>query len=523
MPAAGPFGADRAPSASLPARVSNNGPTSSSLKTSLAESGKRERGLFAMPMQLLGQKTIAELLLQPFTTKKIASADEHSTGSEAAETTTTMRRRFSPRFEKPAAIEAETFQQRKSPRRPKSPEIIDLTNEQEGRRTLMRQAAATRSINQHINGTRSNVASRTSTTATTATTPTQRSLCLSPAQQRCRTRSQARRTLKHMDEADFETLWIRAEQALGSSIEELEQHSSFRSANTVMKSIDSEFQRTAQYGRVEAKACCSVLQHLELVASDTFLDIGHGIGNIVLMAAYMFQCHSRGVEVVRDRHHVAVKFQRAMEAARLNLERERNVAFDAVGSIIMKPGRLEDPTNFDFLTRPFGVGDSSSDDDPQPGRRMKVFCNNFGAVFSDKSAKASHKYFLDDYIAGLFAVMPVGSIIITFGRLTFPATRSQIIKQRQNAEDTGFYELEEINLGPAKDAVSWASGSNDRDLIAYKYTRVGPSSYICPKCGETQSAAKELPTGEMVQNYCKCPDNVSCLRQRPKKKQRTSL
>jgi Histone methylation protein DOT1 len=316
-----------------------------------------------------------------------------------------------------------------------------------------------------------------------------------------------------MDVNDFETLWIRAEETLGSSIEDLEKHSSFRSANTVMKSNDSEFQRTAQYGRVEAKACFTVLKQLELTAAtDTFLDIGHGVGNIVLMASYLFKCHSRGIEVVRDRHQVAVKFQRAMEAARLNLEREQKLNFDPVGSIVMRPGRLEDPINFDFLTQPNGgMG------------KMKVFCNNFGAVFSDKSAKASHKYFLDDYIAGLFAVMPPGSIIITFGRLTLPAARSQIIKQRKGSEETGFYELEEINLGPAKDAVSWASGSNIRDLIAYKYTRVGPSSYICWKCGETQNAAKKLPTGEMVQNYCKCPDNVSCLRQRPKKKHRISV
>jgi hypothetical protein len=492
-----------------------------------------------MTMQLLDQEVMAELLVrQSFATKQspVAVVDEHSsTGSTDETTTTTKRRRTSPRFEQ-TAIRA-SQQHRKSPRRPRTPQIIiDLTNdlEERGRRTTRRRAANSIRSSNHRDtaGLPHDIVSRASTTPIVPTMP-RRGPSLSPVKsppQRCRTRSQARRGLKRMDEQDFETLWLRAEQALGTSIEDLEQRSSFRSANTVVKPLDSEYQRTAQYGRVETSACYTVLQQLELTADDTFLDIGHGIGNIVLMAAYLFHCHSRGVEVVRDRHHVAVKFQRAMEASRLNLERERGVNFEAVGSIDLKPGRLEDPANFDFLTRPFGTTGNNSmvgvdDDLPQqpPGRKMKVFCNNFGAVFSDKSAKASHKYFLDDYIAGLFAVMPVGSIIITFGRLTFPATRSQIIKQRQNAHDTGFYELEEINLGPAKDAVSWASGSNDRDLIAYKYTRVGPSSYICPKCGETQNAAKQLPTGERVQNYCKCPDNVSCLRQRPKKKQRASL
>lgn len=417
---------------------------------------------------------MAGALLQPFSKRP-----ETSTG----------KRRTSRR------LENDRQAKRKSPQ-PTGPEIIDLSNDDPVLPPTP-EIARTRRSPTVRNGTvlHRNVSERRQTD-----TPP-----------RCRTRSQSRRIAKRMDVEDFQELWMRAEETLGASAEDMEQHSSFRAANTVMKSHDSEFQRTAQYGRVEAMATYTVLNQLELQATDTFLDIGHGIGNIVLMAGYLFQCESRGIEVVRDRHQVAVKFERALEVARLNLEREQNANFN-LGTISMQAGRLENPSNFDFLTKPSG----------EEGK-MKVFCNNFGAVFSDKSAKASHKYFLDDYIAGLFAIMPEGSIIITFSRLTFPAARSQILKQRQGAEETGFYELQEINLGPVKDAVSWASGSNVRDLIAYKYTRVGPSSYICWKCGETQNAAKKLPTGELVQNYCKCPDNVSCLRQRPKKKVRESI
>ena len=36
-----------------------------------------------------------------------------------------------------------------------------------------------------------------------------------------------------------------------------------------------------------------------------FCDIGHGVGNLPLQAAFTYGCESRGIEMVGDRHDIA--------------------------------------------------------------------------------------------------------------------------------------------------------------------------------------------------------------------------
>lgn len=42
--------------------------------------------------------------------------------------------------------------------------------------------------------------------------------------------------------------------------------------------------------------------------SEVFIDVGHGIGNAVLQAAFTIGCESRGIEVVPDRCQIADQF-----------------------------------------------------------------------------------------------------------------------------------------------------------------------------------------------------------------------
>jgi precorrin-6B methylase 2 len=47
---------------------------------------------------------------------------------------------------------------------------------------------------------------------------------------------------------------------------------------------------------------------LRLKRLDVFLDVGHGVGNFCLQAAYCTGCEARGIEVVRDRYNVSLQF-----------------------------------------------------------------------------------------------------------------------------------------------------------------------------------------------------------------------
>jgi len=71
--------------------------------------------------------------------------------------------------------------------------------------------------------------------------------------------------------------------------------------------------------------------------------------------------------------------------------------------IVLAHGRLQDPGFNAFLTN------------PAPGSRIKAFFFNYNKVYAEKSAvdKESKEVSLDDYVAGLFATMPEGSMLVT--------------------------------------------------------------------------------------------------------------
>jgi cyclopropane fatty-acyl-phospholipid synthase-like methyltransferase len=58
--------------------------------------------------------------------------------------------------------------------------------------------------------------------------------------------------------------------------------------------------------------CQRIFQLLDLQRDDIFLDIGSGIANTVLQAAFTVGCVSRGIEVVKDRHNIGVNIKEKM-------------------------------------------------------------------------------------------------------------------------------------------------------------------------------------------------------------------
>lgn len=295
--------------------------------------------------------------------------------------------------------------------------------------------------------------------------------------------------------------------------DEVEDSQLIRRANNNMDPDDTKGQQKAQYGRVLPQAMKKMIQILELRREDIFLDIGHGIGNTCLHASFCAGCDSRGIEVVSDRHDIADRFRGAMIAEHNGSELPSK---PDIGNVDLRLGRLEDPKNKEFLT--VGV--------------TRAYVNNFNGVFAERSSKNGDKYFLDNYIAGIFASMAPGSIMVTFHPLSVGLDRDEANSHRKrhnmNESDyASFYSYEKILLGKACRTVKWNQRSgNTHDIFVFKYKRLhqplrDSAAFLCcnPKC---KNANDEIPIaatrinedGRCVMNYCECKHSPRELRKR---------
>ena len=303
-----------------------------------------------------------------------------------------------------------------------------------------------------------------------------------------------------------------------------------RGANSTVSRSDSKTQARAQYGRILFDATERLFRNvLELNRDDVFLDVGHGVGNTVLQAAFVHQCEARGIEVIADRNALAVSFEDSLEKLRKRHLAEKDVDYQ-IGSIDLVYGSMEDRAHRTFLTR---TNDSDSSQETTTttntnSRVIKAFCNNYNAVFSDRSAKARTKIHLDDVLAGLFAQMPVGSVLATFHRLNMMGDRDETEKRRQerglsvasHLGNESFYRLEEMSLGMERDSVSWSS-RHDKELIVFKYTRLAQASsneavFLCSNADcERAQQGEAIPATKvahmdyskeevLVMNSCDC-------------------
>lgn len=279
----------------------------------------------------------------------------------------------------------------------------------------------------------------------------------------------------------------------------LEQMPIVTAANRCLNASDSTCQQNAQYGRLLPEATNHLLRNiLEVEEKDTFVDIGHGIGNAVLQAAYTIGCEARGIEVCADRNMLACHFSEEL------LSRCGKVAI-----VRLVHGQMELKEHRQFLTK-------------SGEERIKAFCNNFGRVFSDKTSKSGQIYTLDDFIAGLFSSMAPGSMIATLHQLIFTqGTLNDTNMDRKRCglppdDNASYYEMEEMEVGKQNESVSWSYNGGKNDVVkVYLYKRVGLAKFLCgnPSCTKAknrvfQSAFKivnERGLGErMVVNSCDC-------------------
>jgi hypothetical protein len=210
---------------------------------------------------------------------------------------------------------------------------------------------------------------------------------------------------------------------------------------------------------------------------------------------------------------IANQFAEKIEHIRTKLHVARDDRNMEAGELHLRHGRLEAPENREFLTNPQGI--------------TKAFANNFNGVFADKCEMAKQTYFLDNYLAGTFAQMKVGSILVTLHPLDLGPSQSDANKRRQQhglaqSVNSSFYEDEKVPLGMANDVVSWSQYGGKTDIIdVYKYTRVkqetgdGASVFLCCNSQNCDKARLGTPipatvtvtvAGEerVVMNSCDC-------------------
>jgi hypothetical protein len=322
-------------------------------------------------------------------------------------------------------------------------------------------------------------------------------------------------------------MWNAAEVDFGFTTEEIESGHLVRSANSKLSSEDSSLQEKAQYGRMLPAAMDHIFRRLlHLRKNDVFVDIGHGIGNTLLQAAHTVGCEARGIEVVQSRNFLAQTFCENLEGQRL-IHRERDGHHAKIGKVQFRHGKLEQPIHRKFLSECNG---SSS---------IKALANNFNGVFSDRSAKAKQKYYLDHFISGMFAEMKPGSILVTLHPLLdLPPPLSTVSETRERhkmatTRDASFYELEQCNIGKANLTVSWShNGGNTDDVIVYRYTRLEQVSktavFLCsnPHCRKAIECIP-IPAAKMISiqvdhqteeriviNHCDCNVSAKVFRRR---------
>jgi len=293
---------------------------------------------------------------------------------------------------------------------------------------------------------------------------------------------------------EFEGMIGLAAEDFGSSVADIESGKLVRAANAKMTTSE---QSGAMYGRILPHAVQDILKRiLRVLREDVFIDVGHGIGLISLQAAFTVGCESRGIEVDETRHLIAKLLEQSFQHQLEKHHKGRDNRETDVGAVRLERGELQSPAFRDFLTKveysqsdrhengDFAVNENS--DRRRRGGVIKAFCNNYGQNFKDKASKSiGQLYCLDDFVAGLFASMSPGSVLVTLDKLRLGPSRSDANKIRRarglkESADASYFEMEEHRLGESRDVASW--GTSDAEIMAYKYTRLKQSKFaFCPR------------------------------------------
>ncbi|KAJ8613655.1 hypothetical protein CTAYLR_003140 [Chrysophaeum taylorii] len=264
--------------------------------------------------------------------------------------------------------------------------------------------------------------------------------------------------------SEFVGLWRGVEARIGHATSVMEKSSLVKEGNA---RVSSRSQEKAQYGRLLFGATQKVIEILDIKRDETFVDIGSGIGNVVMQVACTVGCASRGLELMPDRVFVGSRILTDLEY----LVSERGWG---MGDCDFKQGNLTHEKKY------CDIADAA-------------FVNNFEEVFGARSAKTGSDS-LDRHVASIFAAMRPGSRMLTLEPLTsLGLSRKEANLRRKDKKNdlASFFEVSEHSLSPARyewhdedvePVASWSTKSSE--ITAYLYLRTEQHSedgpmYLC--------------------------------------------
>jgi hypothetical protein len=181
-----------------------------------------------------------------------------------------------------------------------------------------------------------------------------------------------------------------------------------------------------------------------------FVDIGHGIGIQVLQAGWCHGVPSRGVEIMKDRHLVAVSIQDGVIES-LRSDPPDSMAVElrhADFSLAMVPDRERSQRDTELHSYLLFKDKSTK---VQEG--LVIFINNAEDVFAARSNQNAKGMCLDAYLAKMFAQMQIGGRMVTLTDVS--------CHLNQSADDDWFrHDIFDSGV----DAVSWGYRGKSVDV-----------------------------------------------------------
>jgi len=252
---------------------------------------------------------------------------------------------------------------------------------------------------------------------------------------------------------EFIQLWHRAERDMKNRTEDIENGPLVRKAN---HSAPSSTQSKAQYGRILPNGLQKIFKLTKLKQEDRFLDIGHGIGNAPLQAAYTIGCNSRGIEISKDRHFIAKLFEADLVELTSLKEKKHGLNYQR-GITDLREGTFTDPSLLDFIQQ-----------------CNVILVNNANGCFGPRCNHTVTQS-LDDYLGAIFASMRPNTQMVTLDqimRLGRDVHQENELRKKFDCflprPDASFFTCQTFDLGP--NTTSWAP---TKHLTVYLYTRVG--------------------------------------------------
>ncbi|CAB9508326.1 expressed unknown protein [Seminavis robusta] len=290
---------------------------------------------------------------------------------------------------------------------------------------------------------------------------------------------------------------------------------------------------TEVYGRMLPHAMDKILRHYFcLKPTDSVVDIGHGIGNSCLQAAYTIGCKARGIECDKARNAVAQILARRLQDA-VHTHQTRDGMTFTPGSVLFRHGNLQDLEHQEFLSTDL----------------THIFFDNWNGVFSGERGNAKN---LERYVAAWFAAAPEGTVMCTVSPLRaalgcLPLAEALKIRQQRNLALTtheemnlaSYYTVADFELGTLASVYNFGGDEKGKTQVrCYRYVRTRQNRsmavFLCnnPLCDKAKRGIpieaiqlEESPDGKQgaVIGACECRVSDRVLRRKRKRKEKFEL